>query len=538
MRRRGGERRGEVPVAAAEPLDDVVERRRRPRRRQREDVGDDAGRPSLAFAGEGVAGHEQLGDHPRRVGHAARPDCARRASDGHRRPRAMASSVLQRGDQRERRLGALVEVGAVALRGRRSRRRVEVPHRARRRRWRRGTSRRAASMPSRHACVAGDGVRPGRRRRPSPRPRSAAGRTSAAGRRRAGAADRRSATGGRRRSRGRAASAAASSPSSRTSGRSRSAPAAMSASGSDRVGVRQPRLGPRPAGSAPGRPIDVDGVGEQRAGPRRVAGRRRAPRRRRARRTPSPAATATAARAPRSKYDARALAHPRPRAPGARGAERPQLRPQQSSTPRRPLPPPPAARRLRTVPSTPWASARNRNAVAPRPTTAAVGVRLAAGRDEQPGHVVGAVAVADARARRGRRARTCRCRRSSPRCGRRTAPGAIMRRPPSASQQRRGELVVAAGDRGHDSSGASRRPRRPSRCQALGVGRRRRGSRRRAPPGRAAGTTIPAPLAEQLDGVREGGGDDRPAGGDGVDEHARGDLVLGVVGQHDEVGAS
>ncbi len=41
------------------------------------------------------------------------------------------------------------------------------------------------------------------------------------------------------------------------------------------------------------------------------------------------------------------------------------------------------------------------------------------------------------------------------------------------------------------------------------------------------------PAAEQLDGVREGGGHHRPAAGDGVDQNTGGDLVGGVVGQHD-----
>ena len=56
------EHRGEVAVAAAEPLDDVVERGGDVGVAQPEDVGDDARRPSLALAGEGVAGDEQLAD--------------------------------------------------------------------------------------------------------------------------------------------------------------------------------------------------------------------------------------------------------------------------------------------------------------------------------------------------------------------------------------------------------------------------------------------------------------------------------------------
>ena len=45
---------------------------------------------------------------------------------------------------------------------------------------------------------------------------------------------------------------------------------------------------------------------------------------------------------------------------------------------------------------------------------------------------------------------------------------------------------------------------------------------------------MPAPLREQLDGVREGGGDDRPAARDGVDQDTGGDLVGRVVGQDDD----
>ena len=42
------------------------------------------------------------------------------------------------------------------------------------------------------------------------------------------------------------------------------------------------------------------------------------------------------------------------------------------------------------------------------------------------------------------------------------------------------------------------------------------------------------PTAEQLDGVGERGGDDRPAARDGVDQHTGGDLVCRVVGQDDD----
>ena len=43
-------------------------------------------------------------------------------------------------------------------------------------------------------------------------------------------------------------------------------------------------------------------------------------------------------------------------------------------------------------------------------------------------------------------------------------------------------------------------------------------------------------VGQQLDGVREGGGHHRNPRGDGLDEHAGGDLFPGVVGQDDDVG--
>ena len=39
---------------------------------------------------------------------------------------------------------------------------------------------------------------------------------------------------------------------------------------------------------------------------------------------------------------------------------------------------------------------------------------------------------------------------------------------------------------------------------------------------------------EELDGVRKGGGHDRPATRDGVDQDTGGDLIGGVVGQYDD----
>ena len=50
------------------------------------------------------------------------------------------------------------------------------------------------------------------------------------------------------------------------------------------------------------------------------------------------------------------------------------------------------------------------------------------------------------------------------------------------------------------------------------------------------GDDDPGPARQQLDGVGERGRHDGPAGGEGVDEHARGDLVLRVVRQDDDRG--
>lgn len=46
------------------------------------------------------------------------------------------------------------------------------------------------------------------------------------------------------------------------------------------------------------------------------------------------------------------------------------------------------------------------------------------------------------------------------------------------------------------------------------------------------GTSSPVPLPTGFDRVGKFGRDDGPAGGKGIDEHARGDLVGAVVGQH------
>ena len=138
-----------------------------------------------------------------------------------------------------------------------------------------------------------------------------------------------------------------------------------------------------------------DGVGEQRPGTGRGGGRRRGPRRRRARRRPSPAARASAART-RGRRRHGALAHPLLGRPSGGGAEGPDARPQQSSTPRRPCQRPSAERRLRNVPVD--ALGVDEEAVR-RPAELggdASGPRLRATATSDPGHVVGAVALAAA----------------------------------------------------------------------------------------------------------------------------------------------
>ena len=142
-RRRGVavEHRGEIAVAAAEPLDDLVERGGDVGVAQPEDVGDGVRRPSLALAGEGVAGDEQLTEHARRIRQQL-DRAARRARRRRHATAAMARAccsvvISARVDSvPSLRLtpSTLESVVAGAA--------VEVADGARRRRWRRGTTRR------------------------------------------------------------------------------------------------------------------------------------------------------------------------------------------------------------------------------------------------------------------------------------------------------------------------------------------------------------------------------------------------------------
>ena len=472
-----------------------------------EDVLDDAGCPPVVLAGQGVAGDEQLRDDPGRVGPPAAAG-SRRASRSDVTPPPVAAGGRAAASRSGRastrspwlRLGPVRLEAVVAAAG------LGIPHRdagvvvadepvARR-----------ARRPAHQSPSPVDGSRRGRRRRPSWRPRSAAGRTRARGR---PVRRRRPAVGDRCPSTVSRSSSQRSSvrPSSTTSGRSRRSPAAISASGEHGVGVGEARLGPRPAGSLR-RPTDRSstasleqtaraGVGRGSIGEhlgRAERGERHRPGPRRALLGAPP------------KYDMRALAHPARRRRAAAAVPNAQrLRPQQSSTPRRPVPAA-AGRRAGCgrARSTPWASATNRSAVRPRSMTTRSGLRLAGDGDEQRGPCRRCSSPVRGGPQRGRRARTCRCRRSSRRGGRTTGAGRsrvhrVRRRRAAAAA----EVVVAAGDRvprelrrqparlgGHlvgQSGVGEHRPdgRRPERRGRAG-GRR---SRRRSPAARRrAGT--------------------------------------------------
>ena len=163
-------------------------------------------------------------------------------------------------------------------------------------------------------------------------------------------------------------------------------------------------------------------------------------------------------------------------------------------------------------------------------------VGFAGGDDEHPGHVVGAVPVFAAGYRHAgvleggamvRHAQQVREHRTG-------------RGPGHATAERAGdeplrELDVGLATTARPWPEPGRGPRWPwSRRRAdrsaAGTAQSTRAS------GSSWATTVPAPLRQELDGVRERGGDDGSAAGDGVDQDAGGDLVLRVVGQHDDGG--
>ena len=116
--------------------------------------------------------------------------------------------------------------------------------------------------------------------------------------------------------------------------------------------------------------------------------------------------------------------------------------------------------------------------------------------------------------------------------------GAITPSPLGDQQRCRRARRSGRATAGHDRSGA----KPPALRGHLARGARGASTTPRTTSASAAasrcGTTIPAPPLEQLDGVRERRGDDRPAARDGVDEHAGGDLVVRVVRQDHEVGGA
>ena len=215
------------------------------------------------------------------------------------------------------------------------------------------------------------------------------------------------------------------------------------------------------------------------------------------------------------------------------------LRPQQSLDAARAVPSAIGGRAGSGVrPSTPCESARNRK------------------RDPSE---LGQCPALGSRLAERRRSAAAPCRRCSSRGPRRGSAWSACSNMPIPSVMRQHVVERRAAVSRHASPSARRRAARRARGSGRATaaqdssGARRRASAaiaaarsgsvstvadraRPAPSGSRWGTTMPAPLAEQLDGVRERGRDHGPSGGDGVDQHARRDLVRGVVRQHDEVG--
>ena len=131
----------------------------------------------MARLGAGDRGHRRRGVVIRRHAGEADPVDQAAAAD------PVGDRVLHRGDERERRLGTLVEVRAGRLSGRRSHRRSRGSH----------IAEPASLRPTNHPIGQLDPAAPrrrhrsrprrARRRRPSPRPRSVADRTPGRGRR-------------------------------------------------------------------------------------------------------------------------------------------------------------------------------------------------------------------------------------------------------------------------------------------------------------------------------------------------------------------
>ena len=316
------------------------------------------------------------------------------------------------------------------------------------------------------------------------------------------------------------------------------------------VGVGQPRLRPRPVRVVAGRADRGGGVGQQRGRDAVVRVGRAAPRPRPDRRRPSRAARATGGRRRAVKATSASSRIQRRRAAGRGGAQAPQ----------RPPPPVAEARLVGPAPVVGRAGCGRRRrrpgrgsgrpGSTPR-AGAPVGGRVgfAAGDDQPAGDVVGAVAVLRAGRWRAGRARTGRCRRSAGPGARSSVRATAMPARRHGDRRRavmRGRSRRLRGD-GRCGRGAGRRAPRsaPATAGQSSVGGQRTGAADEAggqaglgqdpPDGGGQRRRVPVrheqagAVGEQLDGVREGGGDHRDAGGDRLDEHAGGDLLAGVV---------
>ena len=180
------------------------------------------------------------------------------------------------------------------------------------------------------------------------------------------------------------------------------------------------------------------------------------------------------------------------------------------------------------------ASFKNRTAIPARPFTWPLGVGLSGGDDKDPGHVVGAVAVlgpgfGETGVLEGA-ATVCQPQQMVE-LGRRRGRGHTSAAP--LGEEPVGQTAdTRLATTGHAISGANRRASaamEPARRGCVSTRRRADAMRARvvvADDDARAGT-------EELDGVRECGGDDWPAARDGVDQNTGGDLIGGVVGQND-----
>ena len=333
---------------------------------QREDAADDTRTPGTGCRRKLLTGHEE----PRQHSHRVRREDDLASRDALRHPTLFivlrtlgdrerhGAGLLQRRQQRQCRLRALVLVAAVRVRGRRSRRRstgscIGMPLSLAPRNQADGE----LDAPRPSAASPVDVGTPGRRRRRAPPPRSAAGR-SRAGLARTAAADRRH---GQVPVAGLARRAA--SPSSRRPSVDERRSSQHGARGEQRLGqggVGVARAAARARATPcrrPGRPTASRQRSAARA-PRRGPAARRAPRPPRARRTPSRAGAASAAAPLRSNAGA-APASRQVRAPGRRRCRGPTARGPSSPRPSRVRPARSSRSRLWNRPSGSCAASTN-----------------------------------------------------------------------------------------------------------------------------------------------------------------------------------